>query len=71
MACDVYMGAKDVERQRLNVPYRDDGATVPGTSTRALRTVDAFGAWMDDPFYVLERGPHPYQLLFMSSKVIE
>ena len=27
MACDVYMGAEDVERQRLNVfPYGDDGS---------------------------------------------
>lgn len=69
MACDVYMGAEDVERQRLNV-FRMEmmGATVHAveTGTRTLKdAVDAaFGAWMVDldAFYVLGSavGPHPY-----------
>ena len=69
MACDVYMGAEDVERQRLNV-FRMEmmGATVHAveTGTRTLKdAVDAaFGAWMNDleAFYVLGSavGPHPY-----------
>lgn len=69
MACDVYMGAEDVERQRLNV-FRMEmmGATVHAveTGTRTLKdAVDAaFGAWMNEleAFYVLGSavGPHPY-----------
>ncbi|HES9720530.1 TPA: tryptophan synthase subunit beta [Streptococcus pneumoniae] len=69
MACDVYMGAEDVERQRINV-FRMEmmGATVHAveTGTRTLKdAVDAaFGAWMNDleAFYVLGSavGPHPY-----------
>ena len=69
MACDVYMGAEDVERQRLNV-FRVEmmGATVHAveTGTKTLKdAVDAaFGAWMADldAFYVLGSavGPHPY-----------
>ena len=69
MACDVYMGAEDVKRQRLNV-FRMEmmGATVHAveTGTRTLKdAVDAaFGAWMNDleAFYVLGSavGPHPY-----------
>ena len=67
--CDVYMGAEDVERQRLNV-FRMEmmGATVHAveTGTKTLKdAVDAaFGAWMNDleAFYVLGSavGPHPY-----------
>lgn len=69
MVCDVYMGAEDVERQRLNV-FRMEmmGATVHSveTGTKTLKdAVDAaFGAWMADldAFYVLGSavGPHPY-----------
>ena len=69
MACDVYMGAEDVERQRLNV-FRMEmmGATVHAveTGTKTLKdAVDAaFGAWMADldAFYFLGSavGPHPY-----------
>ena len=69
MACDVYMGAEDVELQRLNV-FRMEmmGATVHAveTGTKTLKdAVDAaFGAWMADldAFYVLGSavGPHPY-----------
>ena len=69
MACDVYMGAEDVERQRLNVfRMKMMGATVHAveTGTKTLKdAVDAaFGAWMEDldAFYVLGSavGPHPY-----------
>ena len=69
MACDVYMGAEDVERQRLNV-FRMEmmGATVhaveTGTKTLKDAVEAAFGAWMADldAFYVLGSavGPHPY-----------
>lgn len=69
MACDIYMGAEDVRRQRLNV-FRMEmmGATVHAveTGTQTLKdAVDAaFGAWMADldAFYVLGSavGPHPY-----------
>ena len=57
MKCDVYMGAEDVERQRLNV-FRMEmmGATVHAveTGTKTLKDLDAF--------YVLGSavGPHPY-----------
>lgn len=69
MKCDVYMGAEDVERQRLNV-FRMEmmGATVHAveTGTKTLKdAVDAaFAAWMTDldAFYVLGSavGSHPY-----------
>ena len=69
MACDVYMGAEDVERQRLNV-FRMEmmGATVHAVETGPKTLKDAvdaaFGAWMADldAFYVLGSavGPHPY-----------
>ena len=70
MECDVYMGALDVERQRLNV-FRMEmlGATVHAVQEgeRTLKeAVDAaFGAWIqdiEDTFYVLGSavGPHPY-----------
>lgn len=69
MACDVYMGAEDVERQRLNV-FRMEmmGATVHSVETGIKTLKDAvdaaFGAWMADldAFYVLGSavGPHPY-----------
>ena len=69
MKCDVYMGAEDVERQRLNV-FRMEmmGATVHAveTGTKTLKdAVDAaFAAWMTDldAFYVLGSavGPYPY-----------
>ena len=70
MQCDIYMGALDVERQRLNV-FRMEmlGATVHSVEEgeRTLKeAVDAaFEAWInniDDTFYVLGSavGPHPY-----------
>lgn len=69
MECDVYMGAEDVKRQRLNV-FRMEmmGARVhavtEGTATLKEAVDAAFGAWMEDldAFYVLGSavGPHPY-----------
>ncbi|WP_253364039.1 tryptophan synthase subunit beta [Streptococcus gallinaceus] len=69
MECDVYMGAEDVERQRLNV-FRMEmmGARVhavtEGTATLKEAVDAAFGAWMADldAFFVLGSavGPHPY-----------
>lgn len=69
MACDVYMGAEDVKRQRLNV-FRMEmmGARVhaveAGTATLKEAVDAAFAAWMADldAFYVLGSavGPHPY-----------
>ncbi|HEM4087313.1 tryptophan synthase subunit beta [Streptococcus suis] len=69
LGCDVYMGAEDVKRQRLNV-FRMEmmGARVhavtDGTQTLKEAVDAAFGAWMVDldAFYVLGSavGPHPY-----------
>ena len=69
MECDVYMGAEDVKRQRLNV-FRMEmmGAKVhavtEGTATLKEAVDAAFGAWMNDldACYVLGSavGPHPY-----------
>ncbi|HIH7915947.1 TPA: tryptophan synthase subunit beta [Streptococcus suis] len=69
LGCDVYMGAEDVKRQRLNV-FRMEmmGARVhavtDGTQTLKEAVDAAFGAWMADldAFYVLVSavGPHPY-----------
>ncbi len=73
MKCDIYMGAEDVERQKLNV-FRMEmlGATVhaveDGTRTLKDAVNAAFGAWItnvDDTFYVLGSavGPHPYPII--------
>ncbi|EHI79510.1 hypothetical protein HMPREF9093_00219 [Fusobacterium sp. oral taxon 370 str. F0437] len=70
MQCDIYMGALDVERQKLNV-FRMEmlRATVHAVEAgeRTLKeAVDAvFEAWInniEDTFYVLGSavGPHPY-----------
>lgn len=69
MECDVYMGAEDVKRQRLNV-FRMEmmgtrvHAVTEGTQTLKEAVDAAFGAWMEDldAFYVLGSavGPHPY-----------
>ncbi|MFH6635722.1 tryptophan synthase subunit beta [Streptococcus suis] len=69
LGCDVYMGAEDVKRQRLNV-FRMEmmGARVhavtDGTQTLKEAVDAAFGAWRADldAFYVLGSavGPHPY-----------
>lgn len=72
MSCDIYMGAEDVKRQRLNV-FRMEmmGARVhaveSGTATLKEAVDAAFGAWMSDldAFYVLGSavGPHPYPMM--------
>ncbi|HEM3718357.1 TPA: tryptophan synthase subunit beta [Streptococcus suis] len=72
LGCDVYMGAEDVKRQRLNV-FRMEmmGARVhavtDGTQTLKEAVDAAFGAWMADldAFYVLGSavGPHPYPII--------
>ena len=70
MQCDIYMGALDVERQKLNV-FRMEmlGATVhaveAGERTLKEAVNTAFEAWInniEDTFYVLGSavGPHPY-----------
>lgn len=70
MQCDIYMGALDIERQKLNV-FRMEmlGATVHAVEARERtlkEAVDAaFEAWInniEDTFYVLGSavGPHPY-----------
>ncbi|KRL01126.1 tryptophan synthase subunit beta [Liquorilactobacillus capillatus] len=70
LECEIFMGAEDVERQKLNV-FRMElmGATVnavtDGTAT-LKNAVDAalgyFAEHLDDTFYVLGSavGPHPY-----------
>ena len=70
---DVYMGARDVERQALNVHVmRLLGATVhpveSGTQTLKDATNEAFRVWaerVDDTFYVIGSvvGAHPYPYL--------
>jgi tryptophan synthase beta chain len=73
LKCQVYMGAEDVERQRLNV-YRMKllGAEViPVTSgSKTLKDAmnEAMRDWVtnvDDTFYIIGTvaGPHPYPLL--------
>ncbi|MFC3852791.1 tryptophan synthase subunit beta [Salinispirillum marinum] len=73
LECVVYMGADDVERQKLNV-YRMRllGATVvPVTSgTRTLKDAlnEAMRDWVtnvDDTYYIIGTvaGPHPYPML--------
>lgn len=80
MGCDIYMGAEDVKRQRLNV-FRMEmmGARVhavtEGTATLKEAVDAAFGAWMADldAFYVLGSavGPHPYpQIVHEFQRVI-
>ncbi|OEU70764.1 MAG: tryptophan synthase subunit beta [Desulfovibrio sp. S3730MH75] len=73
MECTIYMGAVDVERQKLNV-FRMQmmGAKViPATSGQCTlkEAVDeALGAWIqdaEDTFYLLGSavGPHPYPMM--------
>jgi tryptophan synthase beta chain len=73
LACDVYMGAEDVERQKLNV-YRMRllGANVipveSGTRTLKDAMNEALRDWVtnvDDTFYIIGTvaGPHPYPML--------
>ena len=73
LKCDVYMGAADVERQKLNV-YRMRllGANVipveSGTRTLKDAMNEALRDWVtnvDDTFYIIGTvaGPHPYPML--------
>ncbi|WP_163575980.1 tryptophan synthase subunit beta [Halomonas faecis] len=73
LACEVYMGAEDVERQKLNV-YRMRllGANVipveSGTRTLKDAMNEALRDWVtnvDDTFYIIGTvaGPHPYPML--------
>ena len=70
MECKVFMGAEDIERQRLNV-FRMEllGAEVvsvsSGTATLKDATNEAIRYWVshvDDTFYMIGSvvGPHPY-----------
>ena len=73
LQCEVYMGAEDVQRQKLNV-YRMHllGAKVipveSGTRTLKDAMNEALRDWVtnvDDTFYIIGTvaGPHPYPLL--------
>ena len=73
MACKVFMGSTDIERQKLNV-YRMRllGAEVisveSGTKTLKDAMNEAMRSWVtdvDDTFYILgtAAGPHPYPML--------
>ncbi|QFU01363.1 Tryptophan synthase beta chain [Halomonas sp. THAF5a] len=73
LTCDVYMGAADVERQKLNV-YRMRllGANVipveSGTRTLKDAMNEALRDWVtnvDNTFYIIGTvaGPHPYPML--------
>ena len=73
LACEVYMGAKDVERQALNVyRMRLMGATVHPVETGARTLKDAVNEALRDWVTNLEStyycigsvvGPHPYPML--------
>ncbi|MDR5858304.1 tryptophan synthase subunit beta [Halomonas eurihalina] len=73
LSCEIYMGAEDVERQKLNV-YRMHllGAKVvpveSGTRTLKDAMNEALRDWVtnvDDTFYIIGTvaGPHPYPML--------
>jgi tryptophan synthase beta chain len=73
MRCEIFMGAEDVERQRLNV-FRMKllGATVRVVESGSRTLKDAMNealrdwiATVEDTFYVIGSvaGPHPYPLL--------
>jgi len=73
LECKVFMGAKDIERQRSNV-FRMEllGAEVipvtSGSQTLKDATNEAFRYWLsaiDDTFYILGSvvGPHPYPVM--------
>jgi tryptophan synthase beta chain len=73
MECVVYMGAEDMERQRLNVERMELlGATVQpatsGSQTLKDATNEAIRDWVsnpDDTFYIIGSvvGPHPYPMM--------
>lgn len=73
MECTIYMGAEDIERQKLNV-FRMQmlGAKVEpvttGSSTLKDATNEAIRTWSEraeDTFYIIGSavGPHPYPLM--------
>ncbi|MBX7244684.1 MAG: tryptophan synthase subunit beta [Candidatus Sumerlaeaceae bacterium] len=73
LQCEVYMGAEDIERQKLNV-FRMEllGAKVisvtSGTSTLKDATNEAMRDWMarcDDTHYIIGSvvGPHPFPMI--------
>jgi tryptophan synthase beta chain len=73
LECDVFMGAEDIERQRLNV-FRMEllGARVipvtSGSSTLKDATNEAMRDWMarcDDTHYIIGSvvGPHPFPMI--------
>jgi tryptophan synthase beta chain len=71
--CIIYMGAEDIERQRLNVErMRLMGAEVrevtTGSETLKEATSEAIRDWVsnpDDTFYIIGSvvGPHPYPMM--------
>lgn len=73
LECEVFMGAEDMERQKLNVfRMRLLGATVTrvtsGTATLKDATNEAMRQWMarcDDTHYIVGSvvGPHPFPML--------
>jgi tryptophan synthase beta chain len=73
LACDIYMGAEDMRRQKPNVTRIElmGARVVPATSgdkTLTAAVDEAIGAWVaevDDAFYLLGSavGPHPYPLM--------
>jgi tryptophan synthase beta chain len=73
MECTVYMGAVDVERQKLNVFRMEMMGTKVVAAQSGQRTLkeavdEALGAWIqdaEDTFYLLGSavGPHPYPLM--------
>ncbi|MEL6612117.1 MAG: tryptophan synthase subunit beta, partial [Bacteroidota bacterium] len=73
MPCIVYMGAEDIERQRLNVLRMQLlGAEVrpatSGSQTLKDATNEAIRDWVQDPdntFYIIGSvvGPHPYPMM--------
>lgn len=73
MECEIFMGKKDTDRQKLNV-YRMEllGAKVHSVTSGSMVLKDAINAalqdWtkrVDDTFYVMgsATGPHPYPLM--------
>jgi len=73
MDCVVYMGAEDMERQRLNVERMellgaDVRAVTTGSRTLKEATNEAIRDWVsnpDDTFYIIGSvvGPHPYPMM--------
>lgn len=70
MECTVYMGAEDIERQKLNVfrmemlgakvePVKTGSATLKDATNQAIRT---WAERAEDTFYIIGSavGPHPY-----------